>query len=286
MSITSEYIQLAETISEKLSLPVVEGVYLPEKSNDEEYKDEFGFVFLQDDSVGPFYTSLPGELDALWSEVESYTFPCDVIELVRGMASDCEATRAIGLGAFNALSQYVLRESELDLWPDEKERGLTVGGVDIRQGEWIGMIGYFCPLIEKINEAGGRVLVLEKQPDRVLQSDECRLTQDPADLDECQHVLCTASSLVNNSLEVLLAHTPSVESFNLIGPSGSGLPDVLFKRGINTVGGILFDDIEALRESHEEKVSWRKAGRKYLLSDEKYPGFEKLVSVVLEKNKK
>lgn len=278
MTITQDYIELARSIDASIELPKVSGIYLPEPSDEEEYKDEFGFIFLDDDTVGPFYTSLPGELPRLWEEREKIQFPCSLISLVEGFSSSKEAIRGFALGAFNAMSQHILIRSEWNLWPEEDRKGVSVGGVDVEEGDWVGMVGYFCPLIDKINEKGGKVLVLEKQPGRVVEHDGCRLTQDPQDLSRCQHILCTASTLVNESLEGLLAVTSSAVSFNLIGPSGSGLPDVLFKRGVNSVGGVLFSDIDALRQSLEVKESWKGAGRKYLLNRDEYPGVERLIS--------
>ena len=42
------------------------GLYLPQPVADETFRDEFGFVFLEDGSVGPFYVSMGGILADLW----------------------------------------------------------------------------------------------------------------------------------------------------------------------------------------------------------------------------
>ena len=70
---------------------------------------------------------------------------------------------------------------------------------------------------------------------------------------------------------------PDGALLSLIGPSAGGLPDVVFERGVRAVGGTQFSDREKLLMLLERQESWGKAGRKYRLRREGYPGLEALL---------
>jgi uncharacterized protein (DUF4213/DUF364 family) len=82
--------------------------------------------------------------------------------------------------------------------------------------------------------------------------------------------------LINDTLGELLAAVSADTRFELIGPSGSGLPDPLFARGVASVGGISFADNQCLLEHLNRGESWGRAGRKYQLSAANYPGIDHL----------
>ena len=63
----------------------------------------------------------------------------------------------------------------------------------------------------------------------------------------------------------------------LIGPSGSGLPDALFARGVTAVGGIDFANRDHLLEQLDQAAPWGSAGRKYQLDASTYPGLNMLL---------
>ncbi len=140
------------------------------------------------------------------------------------------------------------------------------------------MVGYFCPIIDRLVEQGVKVLVIEQQPGRVPRRQHVELSEDLKALADCRLVYCTASTLINDSLEQVLDCCAGAEAVDLIGPSGSGLPDVLFKYGVHAVGGVSFDDAGALREALRRRESWGSAGNKYELTSVNYPGFEALLA--------
>ena len=65
MSITKDYIALAETVAQQIVLPKISHVYLPEQTDTDSFRDEFALLFLKDGTVAPFYASLPGTLAEL-----------------------------------------------------------------------------------------------------------------------------------------------------------------------------------------------------------------------------
>jgi uncharacterized protein (DUF4213/DUF364 family) len=252
----------------------VSGLYLPAPVADETFRDEFGFVFLDDGSVGPFYVSMGGILETLW---QRYPEPAacrdDVQQLLQGFHGLDLADRALALGVYNALSAAVFRRAGF-----EPPGRLPVAGLEqLPPGARVGMVGYFRPLVDRLLARGCSVLVLELAPERVTGQSRLASTEDPRDLCGCAHVLCTAATLVNDTLDGLLRVITGHAPLELVGPSGSGLPDPLFERGVVSVGGIQFVDSAVLLASLVRGEPWGTTGRKYQLARDGYPGTEALI---------
>ena len=276
MSIIPAYLEIAQTVANQISLPAVSQLYLPELDTTDEFRDEFGLLFLEGGFVAPFYASLPGTLSALRDRFTSASVSeMPLLDLISLMDQADLASHALGLGAYNAMSQHLMQGA--GLLPLSKAESGNMGSAKPRPGEEIGMIGYFCPLIDKLVDRGHRVLVLEQQPERVPERAGVHLTQNPADLSACRIILCTAATLINDSIDSILRHSQQAESFSLIGPSGSGLPDVLLERGVDAVGGVYFSSDLELRSKLAGRSSWGSAGHKYQLTAENYPGYQALL---------
>lgn len=278
MSISAEILTLGLRLSDELEAPDIEGLHLPELSADDEFRDEFGFVFLGDGTAAPFYVSLPGTLEQLhqrFSDPAAARLP--LRQCLQGLGGESLPERALAVGAWNALSQHLIRRAGFSC----PSRGSTQGFEPL-PGEQIGMVGYFCPVIDRLVEQGVEVLVIEQQPDRVPDRAGVELSRDLRALADCRLVYCTASTLINDSLQQVLDCCENAEAVDLIGPTGSGLPDALFARGVHAVGGITFNDADALREVLARRESWGPVGSKYELSADNYPGVEALLAAALD----
>ena len=276
MSISNEILSIGRRLCSELEVPDIVGLYLPELSIDEKFRDEFGFVFLADGITAPFYVSLPGtltDLHARFADPGQARF--SIRDCLEGWNDSHLAKRALALGAWNALSQHLIRRADFQC-PD---RG-AVTDFKPQPGERVGMVGYFRPVIDRLVEQGIKVLVIEQQPDRVPERAHVELSENLEALADCRLVYCTASTLINDSLEQVLNCCTSAEAVDLIGPSGSGLPDVLFKHGIHAVGGVSFGDADAVRDVLGRRESWGSVGRKYELTAGNYPGIEVLLAAV------
>ncbi len=280
MSISAEILTFALRLSAELEAPDIEGLHLPELSADDEFRDEFGFVFLSDGTAAPFYVSLPGTLQQLHQRFpDPAKTRLSLRQCLQGLDDSSLAERALAVGAWNALSQYLIRRAGYRCPP----RGSS-DGIKPLAGEQIGMVGYFCPVIDRLVEQGVEVLVIEQQPERVPRRAHVELSQDLQSLSDCRLVYCTASTLINDSLQQVLDCCANAEAVDLIGPTGSGLPDVLFEHGVHAVGGVSFDDAKALRKLLARRESWGPAGSKYELTAANYPGVEALLAAALNKS--
>jgi hypothetical protein len=279
MSISAEILALARRLCAELEAPQIAGLYLPDLPLDAEFRDEFGFVFLDDGTAAPFYVSLPGTLGELHRRFpDPARARLSLGDCLEGLVESPLPVRALALGAWNALSQHLIRRAGFHCPP----RGAG-GASEPRSGEQVGMVGYFCPVIDRLVARGVEVLVIEQQPQRVPRRAQVRLSQDLAELAQCRLVYCTASTLINDTLQQVIDCCASAQAVDLIGPSGSGLPDVLFAHGIHALGGVSFADAETLRAALERRESWGRAGYKYELTAANYPGAEALLAAALNK---
>lgn len=282
MNLAQEYIELVQQIAEHVALPDVTRIHLPRPQQDPVKADEFGFVFLQDGSAGPFYTSLEDSLMQLWQLYpDGKSCQANALELINHLDSGSLALSALALGVYNAISQSVMSRA-----------GYTPGKTSAsrnnrkpQSGQTVAMVGYFRPLIERYLEQGINLLVLEKNPARVEVQPGVQLTENPVDLLGYEFILCTASSLINGSLPEILKYKKPSAHLSLIGPSGSGLPDILFSHGVNDVGGFRMLDPVALHRALDEQVSWGHAGVKYQIDEQDYAGIKVLIKSILHKEK-
>ena len=280
MGISAEILSMASRLNAELDPPEIVGLHLPELITDDQFRDEFGLVFLADGTAAPFYVSLPGTLAPLH---DRFPIPSQarlsLADCLDALSADSLADRALAIGAWNALGRYLMRCAEFECPP----RG-AAGGVEPRRGEQVGMVGYFCPVIDRLVERGVDVLVIEQQPERVPPRAHVELAQDLSALGNCRLVYCTASTLINDTLDNVLACSASAEAVDLIGPSGSGLPDLLFAHGVHAVGGVYFADTEALRQALARRESWGSVGSKYELTAASYPGVDALLEAARRKS--
>ncbi len=88
MSISNEYLKLFTSIAKQVTFPGVEGIYLPKPSEDNNKKDDFGVVILEDGSAGAFYTSLEDTLEQLINLFpEGGTIKQDCMSLIKKITS-------------------------------------------------------------------------------------------------------------------------------------------------------------------------------------------------------
>ena len=272
-SLLDAYRALAQKIVSQIKVPAVTDILLPEPSATAKL-DQFGFVILADGSAAPFYCSLESSFEQIQQNLPhsgGAGLPLQV--LLDGFNSHQLAQRALALGAFNAVSQSLFLQSGFDPCKLPTGRDQASPGL-------VGMVGFFRPLLARLLEQGNQILIVEKNRTRVELQPGVMLADDAAELQRCDRILCTASTLINDSLPQILAHRREGVPFTLIGPSGSGLPDVLFEQGVDEVGGFRVQDVDSLVQQVRAGESWGKSGGKYSISAPDYPGVDSLLERV------
>lgn len=275
MSFLNNYHQLIKQIESALSPPVIKQILLPalSESDETDIKDNFGFVILEDGSAGPFYTCLDNTLE--WLHGQRHHFiGLPPIQLAQELNGVDIPQSALALGAFNAISQHIMHRAGFNPSIFEKRSDSDIAATHI------GMVGFFRPLIDRYIKQGKKITVIERQPDRVPPDLPLQLYTTPNALSKCDYILCTASTLINNTIESIVDAAKDPAKINLIGPSASGLPDLLFEMGIHTTGGFVVNDLDALELAVSEGESWGSAGHKYQLTRASYPGLTSLLQKI------
>jgi uncharacterized protein (DUF4213/DUF364 family) len=272
VSIASDLVCIATDLAKRMALPPLRHVYIPELGPTGK-KAVFGLLALDDDSTGFFYMRLGDTIEQLKAAVD----PRQLIgrraeELATWFDSQNDPRKPLGLGAINAISQHLFRLSGYRLEATTN----SMGALAFTPTDHVGMVGFFPSLINRLRRQNIPVTVLEKKPELVCTETDYTVTLDPSALDVCTHVLCTAATLLNDTLDDLLTHCRSAEHIAVIGPSAGCLPDPLFARGVTIVGGSAVNVFSTLLERVRQQRPWGDAVAKYSIRKADYPGFAAL----------
>ncbi len=274
MGLRNELINLAERACQDFEVPAVTRIFMPEPTPSPERDSEFGIVALEDGSAGLYYAWMGDSQKGMNTRyrVDDYLghSPSRLLQLC---SRDHEADRSLGMAALNAISQSVFRQAGMQL-PDA---GDSMGELDLHEGDHIGMVGYFPSLVRRLTAEGIRVTVIEKKTHLLKQENNLVMSSDPAALKSCSRVLSTASTLLNDTIDEILAHCGNADVINVIGPTAGFIPDPLFQAGVSAVGGSQIVDVDLAIERISQKLGLASAARKYLLKREDYPGFSRLI---------
>ncbi len=274
--------ELVRTATRHLNLPDVAEVVLPahmlSASESDAKHDKFGLVVLEDGNAGFFYRLLNVQPD----RVEDYRAMAErakgqsVVSLLENLTSNDLFERAITYGAINAATAATFQRT--GFVPAEKKPTTDT----LTSGCKVGMVGYFREQARQLVARGYTVHVLEIN--QAIVADVCReqpggisASADPESLRQCDIVYCTASTLINGTLDSLLQALDTNLHIELVGPSAGCFPDPLFERGINVIGGSLITDINTAIDRIKQGKPWRNSVRKCTLEKGDYPGLPALL---------
>ena len=159
-------------------------------------------------------------------------------DLAREALSGHGIRRAVGIAAVNALAEVCWQRrphSDVELCPGIDAFDAT----DIRPGDKVVVVGAFVPFLKELKRRGQSFLVLEQDP-ATLKADELPFFR-PAEqaaqiLPSADVALITGATLVNNTLEELLALTRPDARVTVVGPTVGMLPDAFLARGADVLG--------------------------------------------------
>jgi uncharacterized protein (DUF4213/DUF364 family) len=155
--------------------------------------------------------------------------------------------RGLGIAALNALADTCWRrrphpEAELRIGVD------AFDAAAIRPADKVVVVGAFVPFLRALKERRQPFIVLEQNP-ATLKADEMPFFR-PADeadrvIPEADVVLITGSTLVNETLEDLLALRNPGARVTVVGPTVGLLPDAILRRGADILGSIRITEPDA-----------------------------------------
>lgn len=257
--------------------PRIGAIHLPQGFVGASRDAEFCAVELDDGCIGFSFVLLGATLPGLAREEAIAQLPGRAAaEVAAWYAQPAEARRAIGLATINALTQSVFRRAGYR--PDDASDSL--GLVEPQPDDHVGMIGLFRPLVGRILDAGARLTVAELKPELAQQGERFRVTLDPAELESCNKVVSTSTLLLNDTLDGVLAACRAARRFAIVGPGAGCMPDPLFRRGVDSLGGMEVVDAEGFRRAFRSGEPWGGFARKTCIRRDRYPGFATLLSRV------
>ena len=161
-------------------------------------------------------------------------------EVLTALTSKEPLKAAVAVAALNALSAVCWERGLTDDYRIQMDTD-ALDAVRMPDESSVAIIGAFVPVLRKLKDRGGRWWVIEQDP-KTLKGDEMDHFI-PADQSEetiaCADVLIvTGVTLVNHTLEGILAAARRDAEIAVIGPTASLLPDALFERGVRVLGGV------------------------------------------------
>jgi uncharacterized protein (DUF4213/DUF364 family) len=258
-----------------LSPPPVRALHLPPEFTRGSKDGEFCALELEDGSIGLSYALLGDTAEALVpGRAPARLAGMPSLELAARFGDARALPRALGLAAINALSQHLFRRAGYA--PDTASD--SIGLLDPRPGERVGMVGLFPPLTRRILAAGASLVVVELDPALAGQRDGYTVTLDHRELARCDKVLSTTTLMLNDTVDEVIAACANARALVLVGPGGGCLPDALFARGVSALGGTAIVDRDGFVDALARGQAWGRHARKYVIARAGYPGADALVA--------
>ena len=175
--------------------------------------------------------------------------------------------KVIGIATLNAASQQIL--AVRNPYKDVKEN--LIDFLKINKQTRTIFIGFMKPMIKSVLTKTRLIRIVDNNPFISSSYRDIPIIKEVEELRESEMetdiLFCTGTTLINDTLENILSIFKSrTNTIVLLGPSVSFLPDILFDKGVNIVGGMkIFDSestIKVLQEGGGTKL-FKRYGKKY-----------------------
>ena len=268
MSLKNEFKAMVIGLSSKFTFPHIENIFFPTFHKGGQPKDaQFMAIRLSGGATGIAFVLVSDEIEEEYTALK----PADFIgndpqtyALEFGKADPIG--EMIALASINAICQYVMNETNYAVDSATDSLGL----LEISKGDRIGMVGLFFGLTKKIEKAGADLVVIEKNEELIQKFPDLPITMDPTKLSTCNKILCTSTTILNNTLDEILAHCLPDAFVSIIGPTAGYLPDPLFARGVDVVGGRIVKDGKQFLQLLAERKRWGVATQRTCFQKETY----------------
>ena len=279
VNFASEYLAQLAAFSDQCPLPRIRALHLPPVQPVQGHAGEFCAVELTDGSLGLSYVRLGDTLAQLRDGAEAFqTAGADALEVARRFVSNKGPGKVIGFATANAISRCLFDRAGFR----PRDSSDSIGQMHPQQGESIGMIGLFRPLLARVLKSEARLTVVELKANLVGEHDGYRVTLDARELADCSKVISTSTLLLNDTLDDMLAQCRNARWFAMVGPGAGCLPDALFARGVTLLGGSWIKDRQGFVAALTSGAPHSEFTSKFALTSDGYPGWRELVQRALD----
>ncbi|MHA1192459.1 MAG: Rossmann-like domain-containing protein [Promethearchaeota archaeon] len=278
MPISSDYVKIIEKISDRISIPKVKDIVIPTKKSNQNISN-FAAVALEDNTIGIIFINLTNNVKQKFFNLNPKQYRgMQALNLAKKFESKDLFNKSLGLGGINAISQFLFKKCEFSFEYASDSLGL----LEIDKDDIVGMVGFFPPLVNHIERIGNKLIIIEKKGELLKEGLNWRVTLDPSELKPCNKILITSTTLLNETIDEILQHCKDAEKISMIGPTAGFLPDPLFKRRINIIGGTRVVDPRLLLHSIENNIKWAGSAKKYIIKKNLYVGYKNLLNEILK----
>jgi len=270
MSILVEMRDMALDLASRFQIPKIAGIVFPPFYEGGQPRDcEFMALALESGAGGISYLLLPDssaeDYRALKPQAFVGTHPEQYVETFDGTDP---LQNMLGLAAVNVICQHVMRIS--NTVPDAAIDSL--GLMNIEDGDRVGMVGFFPPLLKYMHNCNADLIIVEKNERLLERYPNLHVTLDVNELNGCNKVLCTSTALLNDTLDDVLQHCTTAQHISVLGPTAGYFPDPLFARGVHALGGRFVNDGMLLLQLISERKRWGAATQKLCFNSSDYGG--------------
>ena len=254
MSLKDEFKKMITELAIKFIIPPIANIFFPPFFLGGQPKDaQFIAISLEGGAVGVSFVLLPDEKIVEYTALQSSDFvEKNPYEFAFEFGNTDPLKEMISLAAINAICQHVMKETSFAVDDATDSLGL----LSVSEGDRVGMVGLFSGLVKTIKEANAELVVIEKNKQLVQKYSDLPITMDATKLSTCNKILCTSTTILNNSLDEILAHCSPDAFVSIIGPTAGYFPDPLFARGVDVMGGRIIKNGELFLQLIAEKKRW------------------------------
>lgn len=252
MGLKDEFKKMVAHLQETYPVPPITDIFLPPFSRGGQPKDsQFMAITLQGGATGISYLLLPDSKEKEYRALEprelAGRYPQ---EFALEFGGEDPVREMIAMASINAICQHVMKETKFELDYVTNPLGL----ITVEKGDRVGMVGLFSGLVDRVRKAGAELVIIEKRENLVDKYRDLPITTDVASLASCSKVLCTSTTVLNNSLDDILGHCSPGAFVSVVGPTAGYFPDPLFACGVDVLGGrVVKDSAEFLGRLAERK---------------------------------
>lgn len=271
MRIMNEMREMALGLASRFQIPKIAGIVFPPFYEGGQPADcEFMALALESGAGGISYVLLPDNRAADYRALKPQSFVGTRPEQYAEAFSGTDPVHnMIGLAAINAICQHVMRLTRCAPGIAADSLGL----MNIGDGDRVGMVGFFPPLLKYMRNSKADLVIVEKNEQLVERYPHLPVTLDVAMLNSCNKVLCTSTTLLNDSLDDVLLQCTAAEHISVLGPTAGYFPDPLFARGVHVLGGRMVNDGMQLLQLIAARKRWGEATQKLCFQACHYDGF-------------
>jgi uncharacterized protein (DUF4213/DUF364 family) len=164
-----------------------------------------------------------------------------VTELMQYLTSSLSLERTVGLAVANAV---------LNVDNPAFSEGDILDCLDITKNDTVGMVGYFAPLVARLQKKAKQLHIVEKIPDKA----ENLLSADKAAdiLPSCSVVLITATAIINQTFESVISACPNCRVKAVLGASTPLCLEVFKAYGVTLLSGVIVTNPEGILRTVSE----------------------------------